>query len=87
MTGGDGDRPDEAVAAASERRPSADRIDLVIAAAAVVLGERGLAAHADDVERIVQDGRLPLTVLLISRRGRDIAMVATTVALEVATIH
>ena len=86
MTGGDGDRPDEAVAAASERR-SADRIDLVIAAAAVVLGERGLAAHADDVERIVQDGRLPLTVLLISRRGRDIAMVATTVALEVATIH
>jgi hypothetical protein len=33
------------------------------------------------------DGRLPLTVLLIERRGRDIAMLAAAVALEAATVH
>ena len=62
-------------------------VELVTTAATVLLGERGLSAHAEDVERIVQGGRLPLTVLMIERRGRDIAMAATVVALEAATIH
>jgi hypothetical protein len=48
---------------------------------------RVAAAHGEDVERIVKDGRLPLTVLMIERRGRDIAMVCTVTALEAATIH
>jgi len=47
-------------------------IDIVVAAATVLLGERVLAAHAQDVERIVQVGRLPLTMPLIEGRGRNV---------------
>ena len=54
----------------------------------MLLGERALAAHAADVRRIAQTGQRALTVLLIDRRGRDIAMVATTVEMPPgATIH
>jgi hypothetical protein len=46
----------EAVAPTT-RKPGTDMAELVIAAATVLLGARGLAVHAQDVERIVQDGR------------------------------
>jgi hypothetical protein len=42
---------------AIENAPGTDMAELVIAAATVLLGVRGLAVHAQDVERIVQDGR------------------------------
>ena len=80
------DRADAALALVAAIESGAS-VDLVFTAAIVLLGECSLAAHAEDVERIVQDGRLPLTVLMIERRRRDIAMMATTVALEVATVH
>jgi len=43
--------------------------------------------HAEDLAKIVQAGRLPLTVLMIEKRRRDVAMVCTVTALEVATVH
>ena len=54
-----------------------------------MLGEmlKLVGPHAVDLAKIVQAGRLPLTVLMIEKRRRDVAMVATTVALEAATIH
>ena len=61
--------------------------DVIVRSARVLLGAKGIAAHAVDVAKIVQSGRLPLTVLLVEQCGRDIAMLATTVALDAATVH
>jgi hypothetical protein len=54
-----------------------------------MLGEmlRLVGPHAVDLAKIVQAGRLPLTVLMIEKRRRDVAMVCTVTALEVATVH
>ena len=83
------DRADAALALAEaiESPPSTDTLNQLITASTVVLGEQALAAHAKDVAKIVQSGRLPLTVLLVDRRGRNVAMIATAVGLEAATVH
>jgi hypothetical protein len=65
-----------------------DAADLVVAASAVLLGEKALAAHAADVAHIAQSGRRALTVLLIEQRGRTVTSLVTTVELPPGvTLH
>ena len=60
----------------------------ILVAASVLLGKPALAAHAEDVARIAQSGRRALTVLLIDRNARDIAVICTTVEMPLGmTLH
>ena len=62
--------------------------DIIVAATYVLLGERTIAAHAADLDRIVRAGGRALTALLIERRGNDVAMVCTLVEMPPAeTVH
>ena len=58
--------------------------DIIVAATYVLLGERTIAAHAADLDRIVRAGGRALTALLIERRGNDVAMVCTLVEMPPA---
>ena len=83
------ERGDAAMALADAAENSdRDSGGTILIAASVLLGEQALAAHAADVARITQGGRRALTVLLIDRNDRNIAVVCTTVEMPLGmTLH